>query len=360
MMHLSPSLISAGKAAIISPDGSGRIPPELWAEYAAIVLLEPEPELLAEWTRSLEVKLGVRDVHRIAVEGGEIAVRQALRRDQAVRRQSERRRAAVLSATLQPPAFATDIERDLKKLEQAEAEAVKARDEANSARDRGDVKAHRAAVARERDAYGRARILRRAIRDARERQLDGRWAAQANAETEALARARGEQVDEEPTAVSDWLRNPETGAIIREGGLPVLGTERATARRVNDRDPLRSLFDADHLTREQYDTGRVVIDLYDARVEGLGSSMRAMGGVTSRACDNSHMVFGGVQRGKALQRLGTIERQVALQCRDEPACLQMLRAVCGERKPLSWAGKGRAFERHAKALARALDVASAY
>lgn len=66
MFH-TPSLMSAGAAVVISPDGSHRIPADLWAEYAAIVLLEPEPKLLAVWTRKLEDGLGVNEAHRRAV-----------------------------------------------------------------------------------------------------------------------------------------------------------------------------------------------------------------------------------------------------------------------------------------------------
>jgi transcription antitermination factor NusG len=61
----TPSLMSAGRGVtIISPDGSHRIPVELQADYAAIVLLDPEPAEMARWVRRLEVQLGVTDAHR--------------------------------------------------------------------------------------------------------------------------------------------------------------------------------------------------------------------------------------------------------------------------------------------------------
>lgn len=361
MKLVTPTVMTAGSACVISPDGSDRIPAELWAEYAALVLLEPEPELAADWVRELELGLGVRDVHRIAARQGEAAARQHLRRQATVRRQEERRRAEHLNDATRAPDLASEVQRDLKRLAAAEAEAAKARDEANDARARRDHKAHRAAVARERDAYGRIRLLRKAIDTARTRQVDARWASQAIGETEALAKARGEKLAEEQTAVSDWLRDEETGVRIMEGGLPVLGTERAKAKRANDRDPLRSLLAAGRLTTEQYDAGRDVTELYAARSETLGSQMGAIGSVGSPSCDNSRQVFAGVQRAKKLQRLGEIERAVALNARDDqgrsdPNALAMLRAVCGEGKSLSSQGEGRAFERNAKSLASALDV----
>jgi transcription antitermination factor NusG len=61
--------MSTGSACgIITPDGSHGIPDELWAEYAAIVLLEPEPALLDVWVRRIEDSLGVTDELRARLE----------------------------------------------------------------------------------------------------------------------------------------------------------------------------------------------------------------------------------------------------------------------------------------------------
>jgi hypothetical protein len=297
-------------------------------------------------------------MHRLYAAGGDAAVRQHIRRRNVVRAQEERRRAAALAEPLRAPSLASDIERDLKALARAEADAANARKEANAARDRKDHKAHKAAVGREREAFGRIRELRKAISAARAKQLDARWATMAIGETEALSKARGESLDDEATEVSDWLRNEESGEkIIGDDGLPVLASERARARRANDRDPLKSLFKADRLTREQHETGQTVADLYRARSEGLGSQMDAIRTVSSPSRDNSAAIFNGVQRGIKLQRLGKIELAVATKCRAEPAALAMLRAVCGEGMSLSSQGEGRAFERNLTALKMALDVA---
>lgn len=160
------------------------------------------------------------------------------------------------------------------------------------------------------------------------------WREQMAAETVALAKGRGEEV------------------------------ERTLSRiRVHSRDPLLSLIRAGHLTAEQYDTGIMVRDLYERRHEGLGSQMGGLGGTSSPTYDNSPAVFQGLQRAKALQKIGRIEREVALSAKDEhgrgdPNALAMLRAVCGEGKSLSSQGEGRAFERNARSLARALDLAA--
>ncbi len=165
--------------------------------------------------------------------------------------------------------------------------------------------------------------------------LDKTWREGASSETASLARARGEEVE-----------------ASGSGNL-----------RVVTRDPLISLARKGHLTAEQYDLAVTIRDLYEVRSAGLGSQMGGIGSASSPTYDNSPSVFYGVQRGKALQRLGRIEIAVSLQCRLEngqidPNGLAMLRAVCGEGKSLSSQGEGRALERNAASLARALDVAA--
>jgi hypothetical protein len=295
----SPSLMSAGAASIISPDGSDQIPAELWAEYAAIVLLEPEPELLSQWVRRLEDALGVRDVHRIAIEGGETAVRehiQSLRPAQTEGRSelpSAERGRSLEDVRRMDRLLARLARKDLKKDQRDAAERELAR-------------------------------LEMAPHDAAE----ANWRESMIGETTALEAARGHTV--------------ERG---RSGAVRI------------DRCPILRLLRCGKLTAEQFDTAMNIRDLYDARSEGIGSQLGAVNS-GSGAHNNNAFVLAKLQRAKALQKLGAIERRVALECRDEPACLQMLRAVVGERVSLSALGEGRAFERHAKALARALDAAA--
>lgn len=46
---------------------TGKVPDDLWPELEVAVQLEPEPALLADWKRQLEIRLGVTDGHRRAV-----------------------------------------------------------------------------------------------------------------------------------------------------------------------------------------------------------------------------------------------------------------------------------------------------
>jgi hypothetical protein len=109
------------------------------------------------------------------------------------------------------------------------------------------------------------------------------------------------------------------------------------------------------LTPDQFDTALEVRGMYEARSSDLGAMEY---GDTGRAAhDHEAFVQSRGLRALKLQRLATIERSVALQCRDEPACLQMLRGVIGNGVNLSAFGAGRAFARHLDALTRALDVA---
>lgn len=62
--HSNAIMTPRGSADILVP--AGGIPADLWTEFAMAVLLEPEPRLFAEWTRSLEGHLGVTDADRRA------------------------------------------------------------------------------------------------------------------------------------------------------------------------------------------------------------------------------------------------------------------------------------------------------
>jgi len=137
------------------------------------------------------------------------------------------------------------------------------------------------------------------------------------------------------------------GGEVEEGSGPI---------RMVDRDGLHALLGVkDGLTTEQYDAGMAFREGWEVR-SPLGS---AMGQESSGAPhDNDKFVRGALTRAKKLQRLGTIEREVAVRCLKEPASLQMLRAVAGDGKNLRVFGAGRAFYRHLAALKRALDVAA--
>jgi hypothetical protein len=282
-----------GDFRLISPDGSNTLPSDLWAALHSAMAFEPVPELLASWLGELERALGVTDDHRRAV----------IRADQEARG---------LRAPAEGRSELPDRERgrgedDLRRL-----------DRLNARLSRKDLsEKQRQAAIDERTALERAPAER----------ADAAWREAVIGETTALEAARGHAVQR-----------------LKSGAVRV------------DSCPVLRLLRIGKLTAEQFDTAMEVRDLYDARSEGVGSQLGAVNSAGG-AHNNDAYVFGKLQRAKALQRLGTIERRIALECRDEPTALQMLREVVGARKSLSAFGEGRAFERNAKALARALDAA---
>jgi hypothetical protein len=145
----------------------------------------------------------------------------------------------------------------------------------------------------------------------------------ALAETDLLAAGRGEEVQ------------------VEQNGM----------RRILDRDPLLSLARIGKLTPDQLETGQEVRDLYDRRAEDAGGTE-----YTGMPSGGSRDHVGrGYLRAKACEMIGRIERIVAIKA--EPVSLVMIRVVCERGMSVTSQGKGRAFERNAAALAKALDVA---
>jgi hypothetical protein len=155
---------------------------------------------------------------------------------------------------------------------------------------------------------------------------DKAWQAEVADETARLARERGEVVE-----------RPKSGGV-----------------RVSSRDPLASLLKAGHLTAELFGVGLIVRDLYERRFAGAGSQLGGLGEAGGDH-DNDRFVYGRLQNAKALLRVETIERSVAVGC--QPNALAMLRVVCAQGFALSSQGEGRAFQRNAECLAAALAVA---
>lgn len=156
------------------------------------------------------------------------------------------------------------------------------------------------------------------------------WQERAAAETEDLAKARGEDV-------------------AKDGGR----------MRIVSRDGLYAASRArDGLTQRQYEVGMRYRAGWQARSADVGSQLGAVS-ESSAGHDNNRFVAARAQRAISLQALGKMERAVAVQCSAEPACLQMLRWVAGEGHSLASFGEGRAYERNLRALKRALDVAAA-
>ena len=150
------------------------------------------------------------------------------------------------------------------------------------------------------------------------------------------------------------LRLAETEALAELRGEEV-ATERSGMKRILDRDPLLSLARCGKITPEQLETGQEVRDLYDRRAEDAGAMEYT--GMPGGGHDHEKFVGNRFLRAKACEMIGRIERKVAVLCVEEPASLGMLRAVCERGMSVASQGKGRAFERNAAALGKALDVA---
>lgn len=181
----------------------------------------------------------------------------------------------------------------------------------------GSIEEQREADLRRRDE------LEREISD----RADERRRLVAEAEATVLAAGRGEEVE----------------------------TEKSGVRRILDRDPLLSLARSGKLTPQQLETGQEVRDLYDLRSVDAGAMEYT--GLPSGAHNHERFVAKRFERAKACEMIGRIERAIAVRMSAEPAALVMIRVVCERGMTVTSQGKGRAFDRNAAALGRALDLA---
>lgn len=156
-----------------------------------------------------------------------------------------------------------------------------------------------------------------------------------------------ERIEHGPSERADqaWARD----AIEETKALAVLRGEDMA-----ERDGLMSLFRRERLTPEEYDLGIEVRACYEARNADVGSQLGSVS--IGAAHDNDRYVMARAKRARKLWALGKTEIALAVECKDEPACLQLMRAVVGEGVTLSAFGRGRAFERNLKALLRALRI----
>ena len=157
------------------------------------------------------------------------------------------------------------------------------------------------------------------------------------------------------TAERERLRSAAEADILAAARGEEVVTDTAGVRRVLDRDPLLSLARVGKLTPDQLETGQEVRDLYDLRATDAGAMEYT--GMPGGGHDHERFVANRFTRAKACEMLGRIERAVAVKCSAEPAALAMIRAICERGMSLTSQGRGRAYERNATALAKALDVA---
>lgn len=147
----------------------------------------------------------------------------------------------------------------------------------------------------------------------------------------------------------------ETIALEEARGGEVLVLASGAAI-VSERDGLFSLLRITNpITAEQWDAGMAFRAGWEKRSADVGSQMGA--GEGGGAHDNNHFVAARYERAMSTNLMNNIRLRVAQECKDEPACLQMLQWVAGDGHSIRAFGGGRSFERNLKALKRALDVA---
>lgn len=229
------------------------------------------------------------------------------------------RRPAAASAQPSGEIELPDQERGRSAFDIKELDRINARLTANTYRSSA---ARTAAEKREDDLRRREELERRP-----EARADQQWKRDAQAETVALAAGRGEQI----------------------------AAEKSGVKRILDRDPLLSLARTGKLSPDQLETGLEVRLLYERRADDAGAMEYT--GQPSGGHNHERFVANRFTRAKACEMIGRIERAVAVYCSAEPACLTMIRVVCERGMTVTSQGKGRAFERNAAALAKALDVA---
>lgn len=208
------------------------------------------------------------------------------------------------------------LQRDYHRLNEAERKAL---DLAQREFDRAKTKGNK--------DIARGKIAKIADRVHQRVELNER--AAGIAETVALAKNRGEEVEEKP----------------------VRG-----AADIKSRDGLRRMRELGHITAEQHRAGLI----YRAGHEARGADLKAQvitdasGGAGH---DNDAFVAKRLERAKLLDFTARVDRAVALGCISNPAALQMLRHVAGEGGNIYDFGKGKGLERRRAALVAALEIA---
>lgn len=351
--------IAAGPGLILLAGGLPLVSPTLKPAFddPALmdeILIATAPDYPRDRARLLVVRaeaaMGTTDYHRIvALEArGLISTDEANSRRDAIRRRvSEDRRRALLERSMagsrpRDPEFVEKIAaaQEAAAQAQAQADALKA----------VDPKKHRREIKRlERRASQFAADASKHWEDEKRRE------AMLGQVHDVVVRAKetGRDIEVEEVEAAQWVKD-KYGAQVRHRtgqlrGKPVIKYE--TSPRLRLRDSLLSAMDSGYLDEGEHAFGLQCRDDYDARRSDGASQIGDAGG---GGHDNDRFVYTRMLRAWRTNRIAVVERAVAVHCRDEPACLQMLREVVGARKALSVFGEGRAVERHGKALARAL------
>lgn len=203
MKHVDePSLMQFGPAVVISPDGSHRVPAALWADFAAIVLLEPEPPLLAEWLQRIEAKLEVGPDHREAIAARPARAASA----------SEARRRAILEQSMRASHLQAEM-RDpelVAKIQAKEAALAVAREaEANPTGKTDRAKRKAAKVARSRVGSILAELAALRMEESDQNRLHGEAK-----DPILLAKSRGEEIEAREATTAEIARDQYGARIL--------------------------------------------------------------------------------------------------------------------------------------------------
>lgn len=348
-----PHAVSLGRRHLILPDRGKTLGPRDWAAVRRALVLEASgaPDAATAVIHGLEESMGVTPAHRLAVREGPQAVHRWIA--QLREGQSEQyRRVLRMAGAMRDPAPSDEVERLIRKAEMAETKAATLR--------RTNTRRTRKVNLQIKEHDMEARRARQTASQLREQQINDHWTTMALAETvqQDVAREGGDPASlvQSREVVTARYQTDADGFKVLDRGEPVMIEESAVRRQIIARDGLLSALRSKHINHRQYDIGMSYREAYERQSGDLGAATAESAGAGH---NNDAFVLARLQRAKALQRLGMIDRAVAVNLRNEPASLQMLRAIAGEGKSLRSFGAGRALERHAKALAAALNTAGA-
>lgn len=301
-------------------------------------------------------ELGVSgEMHVAGVELAAAAVAR-VQREARLRHTGKARRFAVeANRMVAAPAPSDQVRKAVAEVDDAVARlrfarevALRLRLEIAELRDRGEVvpaelkaDANRARTATW-QALGLVRELAAEADRLRREELEATWSERAEAETAAIASARGEQFGAVSTADLEGR---------------VAGDLSFKPIRISSRDGLATLFEAGKLTNSQYGALRVYRIAFETASAGLRvANLNPSGAAASRQASGlAARSAAELQRAYVLARLRQIELAVSGKGERE---LRVLRAVAGEGRTIrSLGGSGNAREADTKALVRAADAA---
>ncbi|MBP7704182.1 MAG: hypothetical protein KA105_02715 [Caulobacter sp.] len=334
----------------------------------------PVEALEPTWTPPLAVPSAVptpaNDDRSAAGLRAEIRARRQARQD------AEQQRVKALDDPWREAGADKETRRLLREAREARSEADQAQAAARAYRGRkmfsdaqrageGAARALAMAVAKEREAQG---LL--------DQRRNVRWSGAVQEERAALERMRGGQCEKVFAEVSDWVRDGDTGAMIRgDDGLPVLGVSRSQTLRVVTSEGLRMAFEAGCLEGEIYSAERLweIAKRYRDAFEtyaSLASPARDPGSPAVRRCKPStgpqDAAFAAgehlsIMRGRLTDRQIGRRREIGLAGLVQMTPLQVVVAdrVCGADETCAATARvlGRDHRTVKKALREAMVVA---